>query len=207
MLPLVPAGPSLKARAVSSTGNSRAVILIQPATHVVKDEEAYRKSITEGLDLAVSRNSGIVFTICETGVENHEVETGIQVWPLGMLIERLRSASFHEARSYQEALSQNSTSLSRFPLGASGRFREEVLVEPSDWLSTGGSLCDRILVPIEARLRDALSSLKVYVDQAESLLQTVRPFEVIEKRPGKITSERNPGLEDTQSLFEVVPQV
>jgi len=132
MLPLVPAGPSLKARAVSSTGNSRAVILIQPATHVVKDEEAYRKSITEGLDLAVSRNSGIVFTICETGVENHEVETGIQVWPLGMLIERLRSASFHEARSYQEALSQNSTSLSRFPLGASGRFREEVLVKPSD---------------------------------------------------------------------------
>ena len=96
------------------------MILIQPATHVVKDEEAYRKSITEGLDLAVSRNSGIVFTICETGVENHEVETGIQVWPLGMLIERLRSASFHEARSYQEALSQNSTSLSRFPLGAIG---------------------------------------------------------------------------------------
>jgi len=70
-----------------------------------------------------------------------------------------------------------------------------------------GVLCDRILAPIEACLWDALSSLKVYVDQAKALLLAVGPLEVVDERPAEVAAEGNPGVDDSRDLCEVAAEV
>jgi len=101
-----------------STVDPDTVILIQPSTHVVGDEEAFRDRLVEAVDLARLRNRGIAFTVKESGYGDSEVETGIQLWPLKLALKHFPSTvPVEDATASAEAVSRTTDDLLRIQLG------------------------------------------------------------------------------------------
>jgi mannose-6-phosphate isomerase-like protein (cupin superfamily) len=98
-------------------------VLLQPTTHAIGDEAAYRCAIEAGLDRARSESRGLSFAV--EAEDGSDAATGIQAWPLDRLIERLSVGPVPSDTPAHEVLAADG--LVTHPLGDVG------WIDVSDW--------------------------------------------------------------------------
>ena len=120
---LSPSGEEGNANAVSAalakieaSDGGDATVLLHPATHVISDETRYRASILACLDEVERSGKGIALAIGES----ERTLTGIQIWPVSVLRERLCSVVPSGETSLRDWLTSLGASLATVSLGKVG---------------------------------------------------------------------------------------